>query len=185
MYVFNIGSLAISVVDIVIFVICMISAVFCCIRGFVMELSKWAGLFVGLLVAIMFCSTLSPVLSGNLPWSLPAPVWTVISFLVLWLAGFLVIFILGNMLRKIVETFNLGAVDNLLGFIFGLAVSLLAIGVIVYLLTKQPVFDFSSIINSSVIIRTIIVPMMPQAIQALGFVTEEGLRTLTEAANAV
>ena len=100
MYVFNIGSLAISVVDIVIFVICMISAVFCCIRGFVMELSKWVGLFVGLLVAIMFCSTLSPVLSGNLPWSFPAPVWTVISFLVLWLAGFLVIFILGNMLNK-------------------------------------------------------------------------------------
>ena len=183
--VIQIGSLSLSPVDIVIFVICMISAVFCCIRGFVMELSKWMGIFIGLLSAIMFTPLAKGTAATLLPNALPAFAVTLVTFLVLWLAGFLVVLLLGLMLRRIVETFNLGALDNILGFGWGVVVSLMAVCVVVYLLTLQNLFDLSPYFSSSVIISRIVQPLLPATIGTIETLTQEGMRTLQEASHAV
>ncbi len=176
----EIGGAALSVVDIVIFVFTMVSAVFCCIKGFVMELSKWVGIAVGLLVAVMFTSVLSPHVSTLLPSSFPEFGASVISFIVLALAGFLLIVVVGKMARKIVETFKLGVIDNILGFIWGLVFSLLVFSVIIYLLSIQPVFDLSGILGSSLIVTKIINPLLPQTISALESIAQEGVNAFTQ-----
>ena len=53
----NIGSHTIGIVDMVIFLIVMISAVVNCIRGFVSEFSHVGGLIAGFFTGIMFTWT--------------------------------------------------------------------------------------------------------------------------------
>ena len=101
----TIGALSFSIIDIIIFAICMVSAVFCCINGIVKELSKWFGLVVGLLAGFMFTSSLSPTVSGWLPEGFPAWLSTVITFAGLTLCGFILVLLFGRMLAKILETF--------------------------------------------------------------------------------
>ena len=84
------------------------------------------------------------------------------------------------MARKIVETFNLGVVDNILGFIWGLVFSLLVFSVIVYLLMIQPVFDLTNMLNSSVIITKIINPLLPGTISTLENIAQEGMNAITQ-----
>lgn len=175
MFAFTIGSVTLSLVDIIIFALCMISAVFCCIRGFVMELSKWAGLALGIVVAIMFTSQASPFVSSLLLESIPHFASTAIAFVALVLIGFLAVLIVGRMMKKIVETFKLSVFDHILGFVWGLAFSLFIVGAIVYLLGMQTVFDLSEFFNSSVIIKNFILPFMPQTEQAIETVVEGGL----------
>lgn len=182
--VINIGSIGISVVDIVIFVICMISAVFCCIRGFVMEMSKWMGMFIGLLVAIMFTPVASDTMASLLPSSLPHWVVAFLTFLAMWLIGFLVVLLVGMMLRHIVRTFNLSVFDNILGFVWGVVVSLMAVAVVVYLLSLQSLIDFTPYFSSSVIISRIVQPMLPATIGTLETLTQEGIRTIQEVSHA-
>ena len=182
--VINMGSIGISVVDIVIFVICMISAVFCCIRGFVMEMSKWMGIFIGLLVAIMFTPVASDTMASLLPSSWPHWVVAFLTFLAMWLIGFLVVLLVGMMLRHIVKTFNLSVVDNILGFVWGVVVSLMAVAVVVYLLSLQSLIDFTPHFSSSVIISRIVQPLLPATIGTLETLTQEGIRTIQEVSHA-
>lgn len=185
MFAIQIGSLTVSVIDIVIFAVCMISAVFCCIRGFVMELSKWVGIVVGVLVAIMFTGALSPTAASLLPETWPPLAATAIAFVVLFLAGFLIIVLLGSMLRKIIETFRLGALDHILGFIWGLVFCLLVVSVIVYLLGMQIIFDMDPVFGSSVIITRMIMPFLPETMEVIGNVAGQGMSVLQGAANGL
>ena len=125
-------------------------------------------------------SGLSPNMAGILPESFPSWAVSVISFASLALAGFLAVVLVGKMARKIVETFNLGVVDNILGFIWGLVFSLLVFSVIVYLLTIQPVFDLTNMLNSSVIITRIINPLLPGTISTLENIAQEGMNAITQ-----
>ncbi len=186
MTLFQIGSVSISLVDIIIFAICMISAVSCCIKGFVMELSKWAGIIVGLISAVMFLSMAQPHMASLLPESFPPIAVAAITFIVLFFTGFLIVILVGKMLRKIVETFRLGALDNILGFIWGLIISLLAVTVIIHLLTLQSLFDVSGILDSSVIYTRIISVISPQALSTIETLAESGMQTIQEVSgNAV
>ena len=111
---------------------------------------------------------------------------TAITFIALFFTGFLIVILVGKMLRKIVETFRLGALDNILGFIWGLIISLLAVTVIIHLLTLQSLFDVSGILDSSVIYTRIISVISPQALSTIETLAESGMQTIQEVSgNAV
>ena len=185
MQTFAIGALTFSVVDIVIFAICMVSAVFCCINGIVKELSKWFGLVVGLLMGFMFASTVGGHLATVLPESIPAWANTVIAFVLLVLAGFVLVLIFGRMLAKILETFKLGPLDHILGFIWGLALSMLFFGALVTLLQKQSLFDVTGLIESSAILSKIILPLAPQAAPLVQGALNAGIENLSGVVDAL
>lgn len=165
--VIHIGQLTVGIVDLVIFAVCMISAVVSCIRGFVTEFSHMGGLIAGFLVGIMFTSSLSVKLAEVIPVALPLWVLALIAFVILTLIGYLVIRLLGNAVETIVDSFHLGAIDNILGFFWGLLSSLFFIAVIIYVLSLQTVFDLSNLFSSSVFITRVIEPMLPETISAL------------------
>lgn len=181
----TIGALSFSIIDIIIFAICMVSAVFCCINGIVKELSKWFGLVVGLLAGFMFTSSLSPTVSGWLPEGFPAWLSTVITFAGLTLCGFILVLLFGRMLAKILETFKLGPLDHILGFVWGLALSLLLVGAIVSLLMRQSLFDVSGLVSNSAIITRIILPLMPHAAPLLEEAVNLGMDGISGVVNAV
>ena len=165
--VIQIGQYSIGIVDLVIFAICMISAVVSCIRGFVTEFSHLGGLIAGFLVGIMFTSTLTVRLAEVVTVDLPLWVLALMAFVILTLIGYLVIRLLGNAVETIVDSFHLGAIDNILGFFWGLLSALFFLSVITYVLSLQTVFDLSRLFSSSVFITRVIEPMLPETISAL------------------
>ena len=125
-------------------------------------------------------------MASLLPESFPPIAVAAITFIVLFFTGFLIVILVGKMLRKIVETFRLGALDNILGFIWGLIISLLAVTVIIHLLTLQSLFDVSGILDSSVIYTRIISVISPQALSTIETLAESGMQTIQEVSgNAV
>lgn len=165
--VIQIGQVSVGVVDIVIFAVCMISAVVSCIRGFVTEFSHMGGLIAGFLVGIMFTSSLTVRLAEVISVSLPLWCLSLIAFVILTLIGYLVIRLLGNAVETIVDSFHLGAIDNILGFFWGLLSALFFLSVIIYVLSLQTVFDLTNLFSSSVFISRVIEPMLPETVSAL------------------
>ena len=163
----NIGSHTIGIVDMIIFLIVMISAVVNCIRGFVAEFSHIGGLIAGFFTGIMFTTTLSTKLDEVIPYNLPMWVSSLFSFVILVLIGYLIIRLLGNAVETIVDSFNLGAINNILGFFWGLFSSIFFLSIIMYVLTLQNVFDFSNIFSSSIFITRVIEPLLPETISTL------------------
>lgn len=163
----NIGSHTIGIVDMIIFLIVMISAVVNCIRGFVAEFSHIGGLIAGFFTGIMFTTTLSNKLDEVVPYNMPLWVSSLFSFVILVLIGYLIIRLLGNAVETIVDSFNLGAINNILGFFWGLFSSIFFLSIIMYVLTLQNVFDFSAIFSSSIFITRVIEPLLPETISTL------------------
>ena len=163
----NIGSHIIGIVDMIIFLIVMISAVVNCIRGFVAEFSHIGGLIAGFFTGIMFTSTLSVKLNEVAQYKLPMWVSSLVAFVILVLIGYLIIRLLGNAVETIVDSFHLGAINNILGFFWGLFSSIFFLSVLMYVLTLQSVFDFSNIFSSSIFITRVIEPLLPETISTL------------------
>lgn len=163
-----IGHAEIGIIDIVIFSVCMISAVFCTIRGFVNEFCHHAGVLFGFAAGFLFTSMLAPAVDSAADGRFPLWVSALISFVALTCAGYVLFRLLGSALETIVDSFNLGVVDNILGFFWGLIAAMFVISVIVYLLSLQHIFDFSMLFDSSVIVRNLIQPLLPETIETLG-----------------
>jgi len=170
-YTVALGAYDVAIVDIIIFVICMISAVVCCIKGFVEEFSHQAGIIAGLACGLLFTKLLSAKLSEALP-TFPAVAIALLSFVILSLVGYFLLRFLGNAVKTIVESFHLGALDNILGFAWGLLCSLFSLSVLMYVLSLQSFLDFSPFFDASLIANTIIKPLLPEAID----VFQQGLK---------
>ena len=162
-----IGNVNIGIVDIIIFVICMISAVFCCIRGFVNEFSHHAGIIFGFATGFLFTTLLSPKLSDALSDKMPLWIVSLISFVILTSVGYIVFRLLGSALETIVESFHLGALNNILGFFWGLIIALFILSVIMYVLSLQHIIDFSPLFDNSLIANNLIKPLLPETISTI------------------
>lgn len=161
---FAIGNVSFGILDIVVMAICLLSAVYCCIRGFIEEFCHHAGNIIGIVCGLMFTATLTERLWPVMPEGFPRWATALISFVILTLVGYLIIRLLGTVLETIVETLNLGAINNILGFVWGLVAGLIVCVLIVYVLKSQTIFDLSTLLNSSVLSEGIIEPLMPATI---------------------
>ncbi len=165
-YTFTIGTLSLSIVDIIIFVICMISAVVGCIRGFVAEFTHQAGMIAGIACGLLFTKLRAFKLAEVLP-AIPYLLIALISFVSLVLIGYLLLRLVGSSVSTIVESFHLGAIDNILGFIWGLIVSLFVLSALMYVLSLQNIIDFSRFFDSSVFANNFIEPLLPDALETI------------------
>lgn len=175
---FDIGSLTLSVVDIIIFAICMISAVVCCFRGAVKTLFMYFSVAGGFLTGLMFTTTLLPRVAEIMPESFPLWLVSLITFVGLSLVGCLVFLILGSLCDKFIDVVNLEWLNHIIGFVAGLVLALAAVSLVVWLLSVQPVFDLSEVLSSSVLYTRLIEPMLPSIASSLGDFVTEGLSDL-------
>ncbi len=145
-----------NVIDWIIVGLCGIGAIWGAIKGFVDEFSQKSGYIAGLASALMFTKMLLPKVSDlGLPYWLGA----FLSYVVLFMAGFLIIKLFGTILKRITDTAGLSFVDNLLGFFLGLVEMVVVIGILETVLNYQTVFDLTKQFNGSIISQKIIMPV--------------------------
>jgi len=77
----------------------------------------------------------------------------IIAFLGLFLIVFLVIRLLGLMIKGIVEKVELGKVDRVLGILFGLAFGIAIVSFALFILKIQPLFDSTALLSESFFAR--------------------------------
>ena len=90
---------------------------------------------------------------------------SLIAFIVLFVVGYLLVVILGNVLSKVIDLSNgLSFVDKLFGFFWCALYALVILGVICYFLRMQTLFNVSELFDKSQFISKLIDPLTPKAV---------------------
>lgn len=142
--------------DYILFVLFMVGGIWGAIKGFIEEISTKFGYIIGLVSALMFTHLLSPVFENNLGF----PRWfaAFVSYFVFFIAGYLLIKLLGTILNNIVDTANLTAVDRLIGFFLGLVEAFLLIAMVEYILSFQNLFNLEHVFSESLFSSRLVLP---------------------------
>lgn len=140
--------MAFSVLDIIFLVLIGIAAIRGAFRGFVTEFLSAAAIILGIIAAVFFSKAAGRIVATQLGltnWS------EIIAFLIIFLAVYIIIKIFEGALNNFVDTLKLGGLDKALGFFLGILEGVLLAAVIVFLLTVQPLFDVTGIVEESFI----------------------------------
>lgn len=146
-----------NTVDYIILGVVLVFGIWGAIKGLIEEVARKFGYFAGLLVALMFTKALEGVFVSSLEW----PLWlsAAVSYIVLFLAGYILIKILGNILQNIFEEAHLTALDNCLGLLLGLFEGIVIVGLVEILLSHQSIINLQSYFDQSSISNSVIVPV--------------------------
>ncbi len=147
---------ALTTFDYIVFVFIMIWGIWGAIKGFLEELSQKFGYVTGFLVALMFTALFASFFVDRL--SIPYWFAAFVSYVILFILGYLFIKVVGNVLQAIFKTIQLKFLDNLLGFFLGLFEGIIILGLLEIVLKYQSLIDVSAYVNSSVIYQNIIEP---------------------------
>jgi len=119
------GDLSVTAVDVVVIAVLLFSAGFAMWRGLVSETFTIIDWVAAAYVAIRFTPTFQPLLRGII-----SPAW--LEYVVVFIGTFLLMFIplsiLNNRLSEAVKKSEIGPVDRVLGFVFGLGRGLVIVG---------------------------------------------------------
>ena len=157
---FSIGTLTFGILDIITLAIILIGAISGCITGFSVSATRLVGLLVAMPVSLLFTKNLAAFMADRT--DVPLFLCTLIVFVALSLAVYVIVCILGSQLANILgASSHLRAIDSILGFIWGLAASSITISIILAVLNFQSFVDISSLTGQSIIIHEIIEPLFP------------------------
>lgn len=145
-----------NTVDYVIIVLMILGGIKGAIKGFLEELAQKFGLCFGLLAALIFTQSLVPYVQSQL--SLPLWVATGLCYVVIFIAGYLLMKIIGSILQTVFKSSNLEFIDNLLGFFLGVFELIILLGIVVSLLQHQSIINLSSYIDGSFLVNKLINP---------------------------
>ncbi len=147
---------ALTTFDYILFAFIMIWGIWGAIKGFLEELSQKFGFVTGFIAALMFTAVFAAFFVDRLS----APYWfaAFISYVILFILGYLLIKVIGNVLQGIFKTVNISFLDNLVGFFLGLVEGIIILGLLAIVLKYQSVIDISSYVNTSVIYKNVIEP---------------------------
>ncbi len=162
---FALGSLHITGVDIIIFVLLLIGAILGALKGFAREASTRFGFIVAIFIALLFTQLGSDLVMRTFTLS---PLWSAfIAFLVFFTIAYIFMLTLGTLLEKALETIKLAWLDSLLGLVLGLLEMFLTVTFIIYALDMQQIFDFNPYIQNSELYVRLIEPYAPKIIEVL------------------
>lgn len=138
------------IIDFIFIGIIVLCSIIALIRGFINEIFGMGVPIVSAWSAILLYKFLLPTFSDLIKIYVAA---VVVSFLIIFIATFLVLKIIQAIIKKIFETKILSSLDRVLGFAFGLLEGLAFVAIILIILTAQPWFDVSSLLNGSIFYR--------------------------------
>ncbi len=139
-----------ATIDIVFASLALILVIRCALRGFVEEFMSMAAVVIGVLAAILLYKPGADYLRGQFGVNtLPE----VVAFAALFVLGFLIVKLLEHIIRDIVQRIHLGTVDRLLGLVLGAVEALLVVSVVLFVLSVQPLFDPSALLEGSIFAR--------------------------------
>jgi membrane protein required for colicin V production len=135
-------------IDAVFLLLAIILIIRAALHGFVDELMGIAWLVFGLLFAVSYFKRGAALIRERylsdvqiLP--------EVLAFIALFLIVFVIVKIVSAILKDIVSRIKLGGLDHFFGAIFGVFESVVIIGVIIFIITVQPLFDKEAVLKNS------------------------------------
>jgi len=117
------------------------------VNGFFHEISYKLGYLLGFFGALMFSQDLALFIEKSAGISLF--ICLLISYVSIFLVGFILVAILGDSIQNLFEKMKLGFIDKLLGFVIGVFEALIVIVIIYSLLKSQEFFDVSTYFDDS------------------------------------
>ena len=121
--------------DLIVFGVLAFSALVAYFRGFVREVLSIAGWLGAAAIAVLFSTTVNPLVSPYMP----SPEWTEpVSYLVLFVGSLIIFSIITTVISRAVKASVVGGADRGLGLLFGLARGMVVLAV-VYILAGMVV----------------------------------------------
>lgn len=158
----TIGSVYFNSIDIIVFFLAIVGGITDTLTGFADAFAHRAGYLVGFFIALMFTKILGEVLIAS--FALSVFFSSLISFVVLFIAGYALMRVVGNLLDTALNVTGLRAVNGLLGFIWGVVEVLVFSSFILYILEMQKAFDFSSVLDQSQFVLRLVRPLVPETV---------------------
>jgi membrane protein required for colicin V production len=158
----TIGSVYFNSLDIIVFCLAIVGGIADTITGFADSFSHRAGFIVGFFLSLMFTKMLAEVLLAA--FGLSMFLSSLISFVLLFLAGYILMRVIGNLLDTALNVTGLRAINSLLGFIWGVVEVLVFSAFILYVLELQTAFDLSSVLDRSQFVLRLVRPLVPETV---------------------
>ncbi len=151
--------------DYILFVVLMVGGIWGAIKGFLDELTSKTGLVMGFILALMFTHSFSVVFSERLGF----PNWFAAfsAYFIIFVAGYLLMRLIGSVLSSIVETANITVIDNILGFFLGLIEAFLVISAVEFILGYQNLFNLQPIFEESLFSSKLFLPFAQKAVSLI------------------
>ena len=122
------------------------------IKGLVGELFSWAAPILGIWVAVLLNSAAAALAREKLmPGIRVIP--EILAFVAIFLIVLIIVKLLEKILKDVIEGANLGAVNKILGAVFGLIEGFAFTLLIIFVFSVQPLFDSSKVLGDSVFAR--------------------------------
>lgn len=158
----TIGSVYFNSVDIIVCILAVIGGIADTLTGFADAFANRSGYLVGFFASLMFTKILGGVLVAS--FALTPLLGSLIAFVLLFLVGYALMRMVGNLLETALNATGLRAVNGLLGFLWGVVEVLIAAAAILYVLELQNAFDFSSVMDKSQFVLHLVRPMVPETV---------------------
>ncbi|MDY0289114.1 MAG: CvpA family protein [Sphaerochaeta sp.] len=158
----TIGSVYFNSIDIIVFSVAIIGGIAGTITGFADAFAHRAGFLVGFFLALMFTKVLAELLFDS--FGLAMFFSSLISFVLLFLAGYILMRVVGNLLETALGVTGLGAVNSLLGFLWGVLEVLVFGAFVLYMLELQTAFDLSTLLGKSQFVLRLVRPLVPETV---------------------
>lgn len=159
----QLGSVYFNALDIIVFCLAMIGGIADTITGFADAFSHRAGFLAGFFAALMFTKMLASVLVAS--FALGLLLASLIAYVILFLSGYILMRIVGNLLDTALNVTGLRAVNGLLGFLWGVIEVMAFSAFILYILELQKVFDLSSVLDNSEFVLRFVRPVVTESLQ--------------------
>lgn len=137
-------------IDLVFFVVVTAFAIIACFKGFVDELFDRGAPFIAVWSAIFGYKLLAVKLLPYVHFPILANIF---AFILVFVLVFLIVKVIQQVVGKIFEGKILGQLNRLLGLAFGVVEGLAIVALVLVILTVQPWFDVSPVLNGSIFYR--------------------------------
>lgn len=133
-------------IDWIFLAVILLSAISVMIKGFVNELFSKITFVMGLFCSFAFASRFVPYVMAYVKYKFFA---YIISFLLIFVTVAIVVQLIRSLIDWIFENGIMKQVDRILGFCLGILEGMVICFLILFILSVQPVFDVSGILNHS------------------------------------
>ena len=145
--------------DIIFLILMVVFVIRGLLRGFVVEFSSVAAIFLSILIAVLFSGLAAQLLDKFLEPSF----WNqVIAFLALFMLTYLLVKLFEAGLKNLVSHAKLENLDRALGLFLGLIEGLLVVFILLFVLYVQPLFPVADVIAES-FFGELLSPLFPYA----------------------
>ncbi|MDR1446305.1 MAG: CvpA family protein [Treponema sp.] len=153
----------IAAIDWVFIVLALIFIIRSGLKGFISEFTGMASVILGILAALFLYKNGGIYLRQRFMPNIRI-IPEILAFLAIFLIVFVLIRIVGFLLRDIFERINFHSVDHFLGVILGIVQGLTVIILLLLVLTRQPLFDAGPILEKS-IFGDFILPLIAERVK--------------------